>query len=416
MRMFRFCAALGALFSVAGAPAQSTCQPDGVQASGSIYRICMPPPSEYNGQLVLWAHGFQDAGTPVQIPEDQLDFGNGITLPLIVNGLGYGFATNSYSKTGLAIREGQADLLDLVDIYAAEQGAPDKVLLTGASEGGIITALLIEKHPDVFDGGVAACGPVGDFPLQIDYFGDGRTVFEYFFPGLIPGDPFNPSQELALGWREFYDENVKPVILAPENRAKLDQLVKVADLPFDPQNYLETAELSVRDVLRYAVVNLNDARETLGGFPYDNSNRFFGGSDDDVSLNLGVIRTTSDVAAEKSMYKHYRTTGVVEKPLITIHTTLDQQVPFIHEFLYAQKTFYEGAFGETHLNFFYDRYGHCNFELAEVLGAFSLLLDQVGNPRPTGLDRFLDARALARYRAVLAMQNMAPDSDAVKRR
>ena len=50
------------------ASAQSICDPDGVQASGSKYRICMPPAGSYNGNLVVWAHGFQDAGTPVQIP------------------------------------------------------------------------------------------------------------------------------------------------------------------------------------------------------------------------------------------------------------------------------------------------------------------------------------------------------------
>ena len=83
------------------APAEAACEPDGTQTSGSIYRICMPPAGQYNGMLVIWAHGFQDAGTPVQIPEDQLCL-DGICIPDIVNGLGFGFATNSYSKTGLA--------------------------------------------------------------------------------------------------------------------------------------------------------------------------------------------------------------------------------------------------------------------------------------------------------------------------
>src|SRR5438552_11657074 len=36
-----------------------------------IYRICMPAPSDYNNILIVWAHGFQDAGGPVQIPEDR---------------------------------------------------------------------------------------------------------------------------------------------------------------------------------------------------------------------------------------------------------------------------------------------------------------------------------------------------------
>jgi len=110
----------------AGAAGASTCGPDGVQASGSIYRICMPDAPDYNNRLVIWAHGFQDAGTPVQIPEDQLSIGD-VSLPELINGLGFGFATNSYSKTGLAVRPGMDDILDLVSIYAAEQGVPKKV-------------------------------------------------------------------------------------------------------------------------------------------------------------------------------------------------------------------------------------------------------------------------------------------------
>src|SRR5262245_8184351 len=82
------------------AAASSTCDADGTQTSGSIYRICMPAPADYNGMLVLWAHGFQDAGTPVEIPEDQLCIGD-FCLNEVINSLGFGFATNSYRKTGM---------------------------------------------------------------------------------------------------------------------------------------------------------------------------------------------------------------------------------------------------------------------------------------------------------------------------
>jgi poly(3-hydroxybutyrate) depolymerase len=156
--------ALALLVSAAvGAHAESICDPDGIQASGSIYRICMPA-AGYNGVLVVWAHGSQDAGTPVSIPEDQLCFGD-LCLAEIVNELGFAFATSSYSKTGLAVLEGKADLVDLVRLFAKHKGQPRKVYLVGASEGGIITALALEQHPDVFDAGLAACGPIGDFPL-----------------------------------------------------------------------------------------------------------------------------------------------------------------------------------------------------------------------------------------------------------
>src|SRR5262249_4054436 len=113
-----------ALMVSAATTARAACDPDGFQASGSIYRICMPA-SGYNNMLVVWAHGFQHAGTPVSIPEDQLCI-NGFCLPDLVNSLGFAFATNSYSKTGLAIRQGQADTVDLVNIFSMKKGKPQK--------------------------------------------------------------------------------------------------------------------------------------------------------------------------------------------------------------------------------------------------------------------------------------------------
>jgi len=352
--------------------AQAVCDPDGVQASGSIYRICMPA-GAYNGSLVVWAHGFQDAGEPVAIPEEQLCFA-GTCLPDLITGLGFAFATNSYSKTGLAVLQGKADILDLVDVFAAQKGRPDRVYLVGASEGGIITALAVEQRPDIFSGGVAACGPIGNFRFQINYLGDARATFEYFFPGLIPGDPFHPSPGLAAAWGTYYDTVVKPLVFHPANRHRLDQWVKVAGLPFDAGNYLATVAVSVQDVLRYAVVNLNDAAATLGGFPFDNRFRRYAGSDNDVLLNLLVQRVAADALAVTEMNTLYATTGVLARPLVTLHTLRDQQVPYVHEALYALKTLASGSFLTRHLNVPINRFEHCNFTAEEALFSFAIVL------------------------------------------
>jgi pimeloyl-ACP methyl ester carboxylesterase len=349
----------------------STCEPDGLQASGSIYRICMPS-SGYNGMLVIWAHGFQHTGTPVSIPEDQLCM-NDFCIPDLVNGLGFAFATNSYSKTGLAVLQGKDDILDLVKIFTAEHGKPSKVFLVGASEGGLITALDVEQHPDVFSAGVAACGPIGDFPSQVNYFGDARVTFDYFFPGLIPGDPFNPPASIVTNWDTFYANTVESVVFDPANRHKLDQWVAVAHLPFDADNYLATVGQSVSDALRYSVVDFTDSVTTLGGFPFDNSLRWYSGSDNDLLLNLLVRRAKADPAAVNAM-KAYQTSGVLTRPLITMHTLRDQQVPYWHELLYAAKTLRSGSLLTRHLPIAIDRYGHCNFTKDEALFAFAAML------------------------------------------
>jgi pimeloyl-ACP methyl ester carboxylesterase len=353
--------------------ASAACDPDGVQASGSIYRICMPPAASYNGMLVIWAHGFQDAGTPVSIPEDQLCTSE-LCIPDVINALGFGFATNSYSKTGLAILEGKADILDLVNLYSAQKGAPAKVFLVGASEGGIITALALEQHPDIFSAGLSACGPIGDFPSQINYFGDARALFNVYFPGVIPGSPFAPPADLVSDWSTYYGSLVEPIVFAPGNRARLDEWVRVARLPYDPQNYLPSLAVSVKDVLRYSVVNLTDAAATIGGFPFDNSTRFYTGSSSNLLLNLLVPRVAASPEALHVMQTQYQTTGVLQRPLVTLHTTRDQQVPYFHSQLYTLKTLASGAFGTRHIPIAVDRFEHCNFTAQELLGSFVVML------------------------------------------
>jgi pimeloyl-ACP methyl ester carboxylesterase len=357
--------------------AESICDPDGLQASGSIYRICLPPAAQYNGDLMIWAHGFQDAGTPVSIPEDQLNLG-GIQLNEIVNLLGFGFATNSYSKTGLAVQQGMDDILDLVNIYTAQYGAPQRVFLTGASEGGLITTLLIEQNPTLFNGGVAACGPIGSFPYQINYFGDARVTFEVFFPGLIPGDMFDPPQAIVEDWANYYETVVKPVVFDPVNQDKLNQWVSVAKLPFDAADYLNTVAISVQDVLRYSVVNSADATATLGGFPYNNSNRVYTGTANDNLFNLLVQRFTADPAAIQEMQNNYSTSGQLDIPLVTMHTTRDQQVPYLHQQIYTLRTLASGDLGSNHIPIKVDRYEHCNFNLQEVIISLFLMLNLGG--------------------------------------
>jgi hypothetical protein len=354
-----------------------TCDNDAQQESGSIYRICMPSGIPYNGKLVIWAHGFQDAGTPISIPEDQLSFGD-FSIPDVITSLGYGFATNSYSKTGLAVEKGMADIIDLLQIYKSKYGEPEKVFLTGASEGGLITALLIESEPNLFDAGLAACGPIGDFPYQLKYFGDARATFQFFFPRLIPGDPFKPSQDLVNGWKDFYKDNVYPVVFSSTNRSKLDQWVKVANLPFDENDYITSLETTVADVLRYSVVNINDATETLGGFPFENRWTWYRGSNNDFLLNLMVPRRAASPIAVERMKNFYNTSGQLEIPLITIHTLKDQQVPYFHEFLYNLKTISSGSLLAEHVNIPITRYGHCNFKPEEALLGFGLMLLYAG--------------------------------------
>ena len=350
------------------------CEPDGTQTSGAVYRICMPPSWWYNGDLVIYAHGYVAPYEPVAIPEDQLCLqDNGPCLPDIINVLGYGFATTSYSTNGLAVQQGVADVVDLVNVFAQTHGQPNHVYLVGVSEGGLVTALTTEQYPNIFDGVVAACGPVGDFRYQVNYFGNFRAVFDYFYPGLIPGDPVNVPPALVPIWEDYYQTDIKPA-----NASKLQQVMAVTKAPVDPGDPVASTEHSVKDALWYQIVGTNDATAKLGGQPFDNQRVWYRGSVNDWQLNLMVQRIAADPAALAQINAHLQTSGVLTSPLVTMHTTLDQQVPYAHEVFYRLKTLFAGS-GLKHINIPIQRYGHCEFTTAEALTALGVMLALAGD-------------------------------------
>jgi pimeloyl-ACP methyl ester carboxylesterase len=362
-----------------GSPeAPLACDPDGQQASGAVYRICMPSLLPWNGDLVVFAHGYVSPTEPVGIPEEQMTLPGGVSIADAVTLMGYGFATTSYSTNGLAIREGLVDLIDLVGLFATAKGEPGKVYLVGASEGGLIAALAVEQHPDVFDGGLAMCGPYGDFNYQVNYFGDVRIVFDYFFPALIPGSAVEIPASLMAGWDAYYAETVRPQIEDPANAGKVDQLLRVTGVPYDPSDS-SAKEASIAKLLWYNVFATNDGVTKLGGQPFNNQERVYSGSDDDADLNQSVQRFAADQAALDAIATYYQTSGQLRAPLVTLHTTGDHVVPYWHATRYRAKTIAAGN-NPWHEHLEADRYGHCSFTSGEVLGAFDRLGSMVERP------------------------------------
>ena len=362
----------------------ATCEPDGTQASGAIYRICMPPGFPFslpwNRDLVVYAHGYVAPGKPVGIPEDQLQLPDGTYIPDLVVLAGYAFATTSYSVNGLAVREGISDVVDLVNIFRMKQPMLDQAYLVGPSEGGLITTLAVEQYADVFDGGLALCGPVGDFTKQINYWSDFRVVFDYYFPGLMPGTAISIPQTLVDTWDAHYTNTILPVILNPANTITVTQLLSVTQVAYVPTD-TTTISNTIYNLLWYNVIATNDATTRLGGQPFDNQGRVYSGSNDDAALNAGVQRFTAAPAAIAEIQAHYQTSGRPLVPLVTQHTTLDPVAPVWHEDLYRARVIARGM-TPRHDDLRVDRYGHCNFQPGEVLAAFGVLQNRVMNPPP----------------------------------
>ena len=380
MKTFRRILAAALLAGATLLPAAAWAQPPippipgcegGQLPSGAFSLICVPPPSLWNGELVVFAHGYVPVN-PLLPVNQQLIFANlqlpdGTPLPQLVMGLGYAFATTTYRQNGLAILEGVDDIRELVAAFPS----PVPTHVAGVSEGGLVATLLAERWPELFRSAVAACAPIGSFRAQLDSVGDFRVLFDYFFPGVIPlGSAISSPLELIMAWPLLAAKTIPDALAA--NPAAALELMRVSRAAFDPAD-LTTIGRTTVNMLTYNVLGADDATKKLGGNPFGNRLRWYFGSSNDLRLNLLVRRFTASPVARAAL-NGYETNGNLSIPLATLHTTGDEVIPFWHELLYLPKVDLSGR------GRFFPipavRYGHCNFTANEVLTAFGLAARQ----------------------------------------
>jgi len=356
-------------------PVASPCSA-GLLPSGAQYSIAVPPgwnPSR--DELVVFAPGYRFPDHASALPEPDPAW----LTPL--RGIGLAVATLSYRKPGLAVAQGTQDLEELFAFIASDPlrcgyARPSKSWLVGGSEGALIATLVTERQAqslDPFvDGTLAACGPVGDFRYQLEHVVDFRVVFDALFPGVIPGSAVAIQPEVVTAWGTAYEPAVRALIA--QQPREIEMLLRVTGAPYDAADPA-SIETTVLMLLEYDVRGFNDVVLTLGGQPVDNTQRVYGGSGDasvDAYINMQAERVAADPHAVAQLDSGYRTSGSSPVPLVTLHTTRDPLVPYRHEELFAAKVAANGA-ARQHVNVPVERYGHCNFEPREVLGALFAL-------------------------------------------
>jgi pimeloyl-ACP methyl ester carboxylesterase len=377
---------LGGVFGTAAdgqAATPGRCQ-TGTLPHGALSLICVPA-SGWNGDLVVYAHGYVPFNAPIAF--HGLTLPDGAYLPDVVQSRGYAFATTSFRQNGLAVIEGAEDMIELVQRFRSTvRPAPRHTYATGASAGGLIVALLAERHPELFTGALSACGPIGDFRKQIDYVGDFRVLFDYFFPGVLPGSAISIPSSVIESWPSYEASIASQLVAHPFSAAQLVSTSKAAIDPADPSSVARTT----RGVLWYNVFATNDAVAKLGGNPFDNRSRWYWGSANDALLNSRVQRFAASSLALQHLAA-YRTSGTLTIPMVTLHTTGDEIVPYRQELLYLAKVDASGHGSLTPIPIF--RYGHCNFTSTEVLSAFALLVWRSTGELVPGVRRYDAARA-----------------------
>lgn len=347
---------------------------DAKYPASQLILICTP--ATWNGNLIVYAHGYVPPQDPLALPLDELTLADGTLVPEAFLALGFAFATSSYHKNGVATEQANRDLLDLINYFETlvPSGSLRRVFVVGASEGGLVAVQLVEQHPERFDAGLALCAPVGGSPRYIKYAEDFRVVFDYFFPGVFPFGAFDVPSNAFNDWETVYVPRITAAMTNnPSATAQLFSVTRAAVDPTDAATFIETAI----GLLFYSIWGTPDLIRTAGGIPYDNRFTFYVGFTNNLALNKGVERIRGNPDAERYARAFYQTTGDLKRPLVTLHTTLDPTVPFEHELIYSGLV----ALQRKHrflTTLPVQRYGHCNFTTNEILNAFGVMFLQAG--------------------------------------
>src|SRR2546426_631154 len=292
--------------------------------NGAEYAMFVPP--AWNGRLILYAHGFVDPGAPIALP----DAAPADVAPWVVQlretllRAGYAAAYSSYAENGWAVKDGAARTHELRDLFSSRFGAPTHVYVMGRSLGGLITVFLAETFPGAYQGALALCGPLGGGRLETDYIGNVRVLFDYFFPGVIPGDVLHvPEMEYSAD-SPVVKAIVAAILANPQGAVALASVDQIK-LPYTTLGQLV---LSIVRPIGYNIRGTNDLLARTGGqSPFDNVGVWYTRLGVvDPFVNAGVGRFAAQAGGLRFLNDYYQTRGTLAIPLLTLHTTLDPDV------------------------------------------------------------------------------------------
>lgn len=352
----------------------------GTTEGGAHYKITVPDGWEPADGLVIWNHGFSLG--PVNTPDDVQE--SPFKSLHLENG--FAVAASSYRQVGWALFKTTQDLKNLYREFVAQVGTPEKVYLTGASLGGIVTAQAIEKRvAGNVIGALTFCGAMAG-SRNWDAALDLRLLYDHVcgkVPGAaIPGGPQGLPKN--SGWTRGHVEaavdtctgvGLPKSARTPAQRRRLKQLKKFSKVPVDVEGVLQTDMWYVT----FGMGDLAHDRGKLRGKQgIGNENVNYGNK----KVNRKIERVTPKKKAARKLAKNYTPKGNVgDVKIVSLHTDGDPLV------LVENQSEYAAVVPEENLQVAIvveEEPSHCGFELAEIGAAWEALKSWAeGGTKPT---------------------------------
>ena len=348
---------------------------------GTAYKIRVP--ANWNGTLLVFAHGTQlGAPTPVVAPpnvEAQL-----LTVGYALAGSGF---TNSY-------KDGVQRTHQLTGFFREAFSNPQRIIIWGNSLGGAITAKLIEKYPDIYDGAIANCAPDVGAVENMDSALAFSLAFDAAFTVSGKGGWLEDWGPIGDVRDDIVVSDVLPYLRTlsiPENQAEWEFVRLVMHVrpeafwTVDPGTKFPFFQLQMwkATVLRSA------AEREAGGPIAENVGAHYTVDADDATLaalgltrewvdeRLAYMNDRANIAADRPARMHLEQwgapTGDLRRPVLTMHHPFDGLAYVTNESYYGGLVEAAGAEFLLMQTYVKGAPGHCNFTPAQYLDTLNAM-------------------------------------------
>jgi hypothetical protein len=309
-----------------GTPARTRCL-SGRDSAGAYYVIAIP--AQWNGTLVLHAHGGPALGAPVlKRSVDDLK-----RWSVVLRG-GYAWAGSTFRQGGVAVHAAAEDTERLRRIFLQHVATPKFTVLHGQSWGAGVAAVGASMYTDdgrghrPYDAVLLSSGVLGGGTRSYDFRLDLRVVYQALcgnhprpdeppYPmslGLPPGATLDAAQ-LKRRVDDCLGLDRPAAQRSPQQQRKIATITQVLKIP----------ATSIHGHMAWATFHFQEIAQsrTGGRSPFGNVGARYAGSDDDAALNAAVARYAADKAAAAAFGADTDPDGRIPVPVLTVHAIND---------------------------------------------------------------------------------------------
>jgi pimeloyl-ACP methyl ester carboxylesterase len=302
-----------------------------------------------------------------------------VVLPVInalrdsLGAKGFAVAYSSYSVNGWAVKDGEQRTHQLRGLFASRFGEPARTYIYGRSMGGLIAVLLAEKYADQYAGAFAECGVVAGPLIAWRYAFDLRRLFDYFYPGVVPGSALGVPPDWVPGPADATRATVAMT-------ADMTGALAIAKIDQTPIQFATPAELraGIVDVLTLHAFEVNDFMQRAHGRPPVSSSTFTSTGANGSALDPALLESINantlhyDASPDAAvLIGHQEPTGDLRIPVTIFTTSRDPRLPpVLNELIYQSRVDAAGK-SDLLLRRQVSRFGHCNFTAAERAKGFT---------------------------------------------